>query len=111
VSRIDTDLHSIWQNALAVAVIIAVLIGLLGTVKGLIAAFGALGDIDDPSKKSDLLAAGISEALWNTFFGLLIAVICMLCHLFLHAMAKRQKMELELATQKLENLLTLRKQG
>ena len=29
--------------------------------------------------------------MWNTFFGLLIAVICMGAHLVIHGMAKKQK--------------------
>ena len=54
---------------------------------------------------------GIAEAMWNTFLGLLIAVICMFFHLILHSMAKKQKHEMEKAAQKLENLLVLRRQG
>ncbi|MDH5491458.1 MAG: MotA/TolQ/ExbB proton channel family protein [Myxococcales bacterium] len=90
---------------------IATLIGLLGTISGLIKAFKAVGTIEDPAQKSAILSGGISEAMWNTFFGLMIAVICMAAHLVIHGMAKRQKNELEKATMKLENLLTLRKQG
>ncbi|MEM6960846.1 MAG: MotA/TolQ/ExbB proton channel family protein [Myxococcota bacterium] len=90
---------------------IATLIGLLGTIKGLIVAFKAVGAIDDPAQKQSMLAAGISEAMWNTALGLGIAVICMIAHLILHGMAKKQKMELEKATMKLENLLTLRNKG
>ena len=91
---------------------IATLIGLLGTISGLIKAFKAVGKPGiDPSEKSELLALGISEAMWNTFFGLLIAVICMIAHLVLHGMTKRQKHDMEKVTMKLENLLTLRRQG
>ncbi len=86
---------------------IATLIGLLGTVKGLIGAFTAVGVIEDPQEKSRILTASIGEAMWNTFLGLLIAVICMVAHLILSGMAKKQKMEMEKAAQKLENLLTL----
>ena len=50
---------------------IATLIGLLGTISGLIRAFKAVGTIDDPSQKTALLSAGIAEAMWNTFLGLL----------------------------------------
>lgn len=90
---------------------LATLIGLLGTVRGLIKAFKAVGEIDDPAQKQALLTGGISEAMWNTFLGLLIAVVCMSAHLLLHSMAHKQKHELEKAAQKLENLLTLRRQG
>ena len=90
---------------------LATLIGLLGTIRGLIRAFKAVGTIDDPSQKSALLSAGIAEAMWNTFLGLLIAVICMFFHLILSGMAKKQKQEMEKATMKLENLITLRGKG
>ena len=90
---------------------IATLIGLLGTISGLIRAFKAVGMISDPSQKTAMLSRGIAEAMWNTALGLGIAVICMIAHLILHGMAKKQKMEMEKATMKLENLLTLRRQG
>lgn len=90
---------------------IATLIGLLGTIRGLIRAFGAVGSITEPARKTAFLSAGISEAMWNTFLGLLIAVIAMFFHLILNGMAKRQKHEMEKATMKLENLLTLKRQG
>ncbi len=90
---------------------IATLIGLLGTIRGLIKAFKAVGTIEDPAEKSNMLSAGISEAMWNTFLGLFIAVVCMVAHLVLHGMAKKQKLEMEKAAQKLENLLVLRRQG
>ena len=90
---------------------LATLIGLLGTIRGLIKAFAAVGTIDDPSQKTAMLSAGISEAMWNTFLGLLIAVNAMFFHLILNGMAKRQKHEMEKATMKLENLLTLKRQG
>jgi biopolymer transport protein ExbB/TolQ len=90
---------------------LATLIGLLGTIRGLIRAFKAVGQVDDPAQKTSMLSAGISEAMWNTFLGLFIAVICMFFHLILHGMAKRQKHEMEKATMKLENLLTLKRQG
>jgi len=90
---------------------LATLIGLLGTIRGLIRPFAAVGTIDDPSQKTAMLSAGISEAMWNTFLGLLIAVIAMFFHLILNGMAKRQKHEMEKATMKLENLLTLKRQG
>ena len=90
---------------------IATLIGLLGTISGLIRAFKAVGTIDDPSQKTALLSAGIAEAMWNTFLGLLIAVIFMVAHLVLHGLTKRHKHEMEKVTMQLENLLTLRRQG
>ncbi len=88
---------------------LATLIGLLGTIRGLIVAFKAVGTIDDPSQKTAMLSAGISEAMWNTFLGLLVAVVCMSAHLVLSGMTKRQKMEMETAVMQLENMLTLKR--
>jgi len=49
--------------------------------------------------------------MWNTFLGLLIAVIFMVAHLVLHGLTKQHKHEMEKVTMQLENLLTLRRQG
>ncbi len=54
---------------------LAMLVGLLGTVSGLIDAFGAVsGKSIDPSQKATILAAGISEAMNCTAFGLIVAI-------------------------------------
>jgi biopolymer transport protein ExbB/TolQ len=52
---------------------LAMLAGLLGTISGLIKCFGAVATAD-PSEKASLLAAGISEAMNCTAFGLLTAI-------------------------------------
>ena len=106
VPALEKRIQSLWTFAN-----LATLIGLLGTIRGLIGAFAAVGTIDDPSLKTKMLSDGISEAMYNTFLGLLIAVIAMFFHLILNGMAQKQKHELEKATMKLENLLTLRRNG
>jgi biopolymer transport protein ExbB/TolQ len=83
---------------------IATLIGLLGTVVGLIRAFGAVAAAK-PEERSNLLARGISEALNNTAMGLGIAVTCIIAHAVLGSMSKRQTADLEAFSLKLENLL------
>jgi len=83
---------------------IATLIGLLGTVVGLIRAFGAVAAAK-PEERSTLLAKGISEALNNTAMGLGIAVLCIIAHAILGSMSKRQNSDLEAFSLKLENLL------
>lgn len=60
----------------------ATLLGLLGTIFGLTTAFSAVGAAD-PSQRSAFLAAGISQALNTTAFGLLVAVPALLVHGFL----------------------------
>ncbi len=100
--ELEKRIASLWSLAN-----IATLIGLLGTISGLIRAFAAVGMVSDPSQKTAMLSRGISEAMWNTALGLGIAVVCMAAHLVIHGMAKRNKMELERASMNLENLLTL----
>lgn len=51
----------------------ATLIGLLGTITGLITAISGVG-VADAAQRSAYLAAGISEALHTTAFGLVIAI-------------------------------------
>tara|TARA_B100000029_G_scaffold516236_1_gene627848 strand:- start:2461 stop:3063 length:603 start_codon:yes stop_codon:yes gene_type:complete len=60
-------------NLLGIIASISPLLGLLGTVVGMITVFSNINLVDGTSN-SDLLAAGISEALITTAFGLLIAV-------------------------------------
>ncbi len=86
---------------------IAVLVGLFGTVLGLIKAFKAIG-FAAPEQKQALLTAGISEAMNNTAFGLLIAVICIVGHLIVSSQAKKIVEDIELHSLRLENLLARR---
>ncbi len=83
---------------------IAVLIGLLGTVLGLITAFAAVAAAK-PEEKTAMLSRGISEALNNTALGLGIAVTCIIAHAVLSAFSKKQVSDLETFSLKLENLL------
>jgi biopolymer transport protein ExbB len=83
---------------------IAVLIGLLGTVLGLITAFAAVAAAK-PEEKTAMLSKGISEALNNTAMGLGIAVTCIIAHAVLSAFSKKQVADLETFSLKLENLL------
>ncbi len=86
---------------------IATLIGLLGTITGLIKAFGAVA-FAAANERAALLSKGISEAMWNTALGLGIAVLCMIFHMIIHGQVKRIKLDLERSTMKLENLLVLK---
>lgn len=86
---------------------IAVLIGLLGTITGLIKAFKAVG-LAAPEQKSALLTTGISEAMNNTAFGLFIAVFCIVGHLIVGSQARHIIEEIELHSLKLENMLARR---
>ena len=83
---------------------IATLIGLLGTVTGLIEAFGAVGAAKAEDKQT-MLTNGIATALNNTALGLGIAVTCIVAHAVLSGASKKQVADLEAFSLKLENLL------
>jgi biopolymer transport protein ExbB len=100
---VEKRVGSLWSLAN-----IATLIGLLGTVTGLIHTFGAVAAPGlSPADKSRLLASGISEAMWNTAFGLGIAVTCMIAHLILHQRSKNIQHDLDSTQERVFNLLTI----
>ena len=87
---------------------IATLIGLLGTVSGLIATFAAISAPGlSQADKQRMLSNGIAEAMYNTALGLGIAVFCMITHIVLHTRAKNIQHDLEATMEKTFNLLTL----
>jgi biopolymer transport protein ExbB/TolQ len=89
---------------------IATLIGLLGTVVGLIHAFGAISAAK-PEERQALLSNGIAEALNNTAMGLGIAVTCIVAHAIISAFSKKQIADLEAFSLKFENMLAESHQG
>jgi biopolymer transport protein ExbB/TolQ len=87
---------------------IATLIGLLGTVSGLILTFSAIADPGlSQADKQRLLSNGIAEAMYNTALGLGIAVFCMITHILLHTRAKAIQHDLENTMERTFNLLTI----
>jgi biopolymer transport protein ExbB/TolQ len=83
---------------------IATLLGLLGTITGLIETFAAIGR-EAPAERQQKLADGIATAMYHTAIGLFIAVLCMIAHLILSAAAKKVVADLESFSLRLENLL------
>jgi biopolymer transport protein ExbB len=71
---------------LALAATTGPLLGLLGTVMGMIATFQAISGLGSGDPKQ--LAAGISEALICTATGMAVAIPALLCHAFLSRKAK-----------------------
>ena len=70
-----------WSSFLAVFGNVSVLVGLLGTIVGLIKSFGGVSEAD-PASKAAILSKGISEALNCTAFGLSIAIIAIVAYGF-----------------------------
>src|SRR2546427_12828757 len=89
---------------------IAPLLGLLGTVLGIIRSFGALG-ADLGTARYVLLSKGISEALVNTCAGLAIGIPAMICYAFFRGKAQKLISELESATTHVLALLSLQYGG
>ena len=86
---------------------LATLVGLLGTVSGLISAFSAVA-MANPAEKANLLSASISEAMNCTAFGLGTAVPLLFMHAFLTSRTQNLVESLEMAAIKYLNVLTLR---
>ena len=82
------------------------LLGLLGTVSGLIYSFSAVGQAD-PAQRSAFLAAGIAEALNCTAFGLVTAVPLLLVHSWLTTRTGELVDSVEMASVKFLNSLKL----
>src|SRR6478735_2891480 len=85
---------------------LAPLIGLLGTVIGIIRSFGALGS-DLGSARYVLLSKGISEALINTSAGLAIGIPAMVFYAFFRGRAQRLISDLESAVTHVLALLSV----
>jgi biopolymer transport protein ExbB len=83
---------------------LATLLGLLGTVSGLIHAFGAVASAN-PAEKVNLLAASISEAMNCTAFGLMTAVPILFIHAFLQTKTVELISSLETAAVKFLTVL------
>lgn len=87
---------------------VATLLGLLGTIIGLIHGFAAVSDIN-PSQKQDQLSASVSIAMNCTAFGLMVAIPFLLIHAWLVSMTDELVDSLEMASVKFLNSLGLSK--
>lgn len=85
---------------------IATLLGLLGTIIGLIQAFTAVANAD-PAEKADLLSASISVAMNTTAFGLIAAIPLLLSFSFISSMTSKLVDSMEMASVKFLNAFRL----
>ncbi len=86
---------------------IATLLGLLGTIMGLIQAFTAVANAN-PAEKADLLSASISVAMNTTAFGLMVAIPLLITHAILTSKTGDIVDSLEMATVKALNVFSKR---
>lgn len=99
--------QSIWLKldrylgALATIATVAPLLGLFGTVVGMIEIFGSQGAINGGAGSPQQLAHGISVALYNTAFGLLIAIPALAAWRSLRSIANQRQRECEEFTRQL----------
>jgi biopolymer transport protein ExbB len=87
---------------------LATLLGLLGTVIGLINAFAAVATVN-PAEKANLLSASISVAMNCTAFGLMTAVPLLFIHAWLQTKTTELIDSLEMASVKFLNAITERR--
>jgi biopolymer transport protein ExbB/TolQ len=84
---------------------IATLLGLLGTIIGLIQAFTAVANAN-PADKADLLSASISVAMNTTAFGLIVAIPLLLIFTVLQTKTTELVDSMEMATVKFLNVIS-----
>ena len=87
---------------------IATLLGLLGTIIGLIRAFTAVSAAN-PAEKADLLSASISVAMNTTAFGLMVAIPLLMIHTILQSKTTEIVDSLEMASVKFLNAVDERR--
>jgi len=87
---------------------IATLLGLLGTIIGLIRAFTAVAQVD-PSMKAEILSTSISVAMNTTAFGLIVAIPLIFIYTVLQTKTTEIVDSLEMATVKFVNMIMQRK--
>jgi biopolymer transport protein ExbB len=88
---------------------IATLLGLLGTIMGLIQAFTAVANAN-PAEKADLLSASISVAMNTTAFGLMVAIPLLITSSVLTSKAGAIIDSLEMASVKALNVISAKTQ-
>lgn len=95
---------------LALCANLSTLLGLLGTIQGLIQSFAAVAQAE-ASQKAQLLAEGIAVAMNTTALGLISAISLMVIHSYLSAQGEQMIQEIEENSVKLLDLLGTKKAG
>lgn len=95
---------------LAMLANVATLIGLLGTIQGLIQAFDAVAHASADMKQA-LLAAGIAVAMYTTAGGLMVAIPTLVMHSLIMARTNKILDDVDQYGVKTVNLLTARRRG
>ena len=100
--RLEKNLH--WLDT---ATTIAPLLGLLGTISGMIGAFRAIASRANTAAQvnNDAVLGGVAEALYATALGIAVAVVCFIAYNAFAARLRALTGETELAVTQLQNVL------
>ena len=85
---------------------LATLLGLLGTIHGLIISFSGMQAVDAAARQS-ALSKGVAVAFYNTFFGLTVATVTVVAYLLVSAKQGRELVRMEAATSALVDRLLI----
>jgi biopolymer transport protein ExbB len=85
---------------------LATLLGLLGTIHGLIISFSGMQAVDAAARQA-ALSKGVAVAFYNTFFGLTVATVTVVAYLLVSAKQGREMTRMEAATSALVDRLVL----
>lgn len=103
----ETDRIQKSTSFLATIANVATLLGLFGTIVGLVQSFEAVGNAN-AQQRSTLLANGISTAMNATMMGLAVAIPCMICFSYLMYKTNRLVAEIDRAAVRVLDLLKQR---
>ncbi|TMO57252.1 MotA/TolQ/ExbB proton channel family protein [Pseudoalteromonas phenolica] len=94
--KTDYEIQQIkhWNNSLKVLAGALPLLGLLGTINGLLSTFGYIS-VNFGLNEQELMSGGISDALFTTQLGLILAIPCILMIQLLNYRLKNFKKELK----------------
>jgi biopolymer transport protein ExbB len=76
---------------------LATLLGLLGTIHGLIISFSGMQGIDAAARQA-ALSKGVAVAFYNTFFGLTVATVTVVAYLIVFSKQSKEMVRIEAAT-------------
>jgi len=85
---------------------LATLLGLLGTIHGLIISFSGMQAVDAAARQA-ALSKGVAVAFYNTFFGLTVATVTVVAYLLVSAKQGREMTRMEAATSSLVDRLLI----
>jgi biopolymer transport protein ExbB len=85
---------------------LATLLGLLGTIHGLIISFSGMQAVDAAARQA-ALSKGVAVAFYNTFFGLTVATVTVVAYLLVSAKQNRELTRMEQATASLVDRLLM----